>query len=154
MNKGYQGEVNRTLNFAKSLLATIDFNQAFAEAEATIAERYGLFTRPAGSVGAQLVPFDFIADMYRVFSKIPLDVRRRPEKLLAAIEAIMPFTIWLGKPKLKVRWDAYDLYSYGSFSIIKILKNSIGLLLNRFVTLQRNKVSRCRFSLKATGPAL
>jgi len=101
MNKGYQGEVNRTLNFAKSLLATIDFNQAFAEAEATIAERYGLFTRPAGSVGAQLVPFDFIADMYRGFSKIPLDVRRRPEKLLAAIEAIMPFTIWLGKPKVK-----------------------------------------------------
>lgn len=101
MFKGYQGEVNRSLNFAKSLLATLDFNQAFAVAEATIAERYGLFTRPAGSVAMQLVPFDFIADMYRGFSKIPLDIRRRPEKLLAAIEAVMPFAIWLGRPKVK-----------------------------------------------------
>jgi len=98
MNKGYQkGEVFRALNFAKALLATLDQNREFAVAEATMAERYGLFTRPAGSVGMQIVPFDFITDMYRGFSQIPLDIRRQPEKLLAAMEAVMPYAIWMAE---------------------------------------------------------
>ena len=102
MNKGYQqGEVKRALNFAKSILASYEFNLAYAAAEATIVERYGLFKRPDGSVANQIVPFDFIADYFRGFSKIPLDIRRRPEKLLAAMEALMPYAIWLGRPKVK-----------------------------------------------------
>lgn len=96
MNKGYQqGEVLRAANYAKSLLANLDQGREFAAAEATMAERYGLFTRPAGSVGMQMVPFDFITDMYRGFSQIPLDIRRQPEKLLAAMEALMPYAIWM-----------------------------------------------------------
>jgi hypothetical protein len=98
MNKGYQkGEVFRALNFAKALLASMDQNRHFAVAEATMAERYGLFTRPAGSVGMQIVPFDFIADFYRGFSKIPIDMRRQPDKLIAAMEALMPLAIAMAK---------------------------------------------------------
>ncbi|NLN07463.1 MAG: hypothetical protein GX167_07585 [Firmicutes bacterium] len=102
MYPGYaKGEVHRSLNFAKYILATMDSNHAFAVAETTIAERYGLFRRPEGSVCMQMAPFDFIADFYRGFSKIPLDMRRRPEKLLAALEAVMPYMIWRGRPMVK-----------------------------------------------------
>ncbi|MCR3923297.1 MAG: hypothetical protein NUK65_12415, partial [Firmicutes bacterium] len=102
MNKGYQkGEVFRSMNTAKAMLATMDCAREFAIAEATIIERHGLFTRPAGTVGMQLVPFDFITDFYRGFSKIPLDMKRQPEKLLAAMEALMPYSIFMGKPKVK-----------------------------------------------------
>lgn len=100
MNEGYRGEVSRVKNYAKALLSNLDTNQMFAIIESTIAERYGLFTRPLGTVGMQIVPFDFITDFYRGFSKIPLDMRRHPEKLLEALEALMPYSIWMGKPEI------------------------------------------------------
>ncbi|QSX09011.1 uroporphyrinogen decarboxylase [Alkalibacter rhizosphaerae] len=100
INKGYDNDVNRAHNYAKSLLSGMEQGRAFGEAEATMVERYGLFRRPFGSVGMQIVPFDFITDMYRGFSKIPMDMRRCPEKLLEALEAIMPYAIWLGKPNV------------------------------------------------------
>ena len=71
MNKGYaKGEVHRVLNFAKYVLSSMDTNMEFAAANATMLERYGLFTYPLGSTSLQAVPFDFIADFYRGFSKI------------------------------------------------------------------------------------
>lgn len=100
LNKGFRGEVMRARNYAKSILAYMDVNMEFAIADATMIERYGLFERPMGSVGMQLVPFDFITDFYRGFSKIPLDMKRQPEKLLEAIEALMPYSIWMGKPNV------------------------------------------------------
>ncbi|MFZ7120139.1 MAG: uroporphyrinogen decarboxylase family protein [Eubacteriaceae bacterium] len=100
LNKGFQNEVSRTRNYAKSILSYMDVAKEFAIAEATIVERYGLFTRPFGTVGMQLVPFDFITDFYRGFSKVPLDIKRHPEELLEALEALMPYSIWMGKPNI------------------------------------------------------
>lgn len=101
VNPGYaKGEVFRSLNYVKSILSAMDFNREFAIAESIMVERYGLFTRPMGSVGMQLVPFDYIADFNRGFAKIPLDMRRRPEKLIEAMEALMPQSIWMGKPQV------------------------------------------------------
>ncbi|MPW24337.1 hypothetical protein GC105_00835 [Alkalibaculum sp. M08DMB] len=100
LNKGFQGEVFRARNYAKTILSHMDVGREFGIAEATIIERYGLFKRPFGTVGMQLVPFDFITDFYRGFSKIPLDMRRQPEKLLDALEALMPYSIWMGKPQV------------------------------------------------------
>lgn len=102
MNRGYaKGEVHRALNFAKYVLATLDTEKEFAAATAIIQERYGLFSPPPGSNALQAVPFDFITDMYRGFSQIPLDMRRQPEKLLQAMEAVMPYLIYLGREKVK-----------------------------------------------------
>ncbi|MBF7097088.1 uroporphyrinogen decarboxylase family protein [Alkalibacter mobilis] len=98
INKGYSDEVNRARNYAKAVLAHMDQAKEFGIAEAVMIERYGLFTRPFGSVGMQIVPFDYITDMYRGFSKIPLDMKRQPEKLMEALEAVMPYAIWMGKP--------------------------------------------------------
>ena len=77
MNKGYQKGVFRA-QLCQSIAATLDQNREFAVAEATMAERYGLFTRPPVQWHADC-PFDFITDMYRGFSQIPLDIRRQPE---------------------------------------------------------------------------
>ncbi|NLN07651.1 MAG: hypothetical protein GX167_08540 [Firmicutes bacterium] len=102
MNRGYaKGEVHRALNFAKYVLSALDQANALAVAAATIRDRYGLFAYPEGSTALQAVPFDFIADFLRGFSKIPLDMRRRPEKLLAAMEALMPYLIYQGRNKIK-----------------------------------------------------
>lgn len=100
INKGYNNEINRAWNYGKSMITAMEQGRAFAIADATIVERYGLFKRPAGSVGSQIVPFDFITDMYRGFSKIPMDMRRMPGKLLEAIEAVMPYAIWMGEPNV------------------------------------------------------
>lgn len=101
MNKGYaQGEVHRSLNFAKAALSTIDMKREFEIANAIMVERYGYFTPPAGSQALQAVPFDYIADHHRGFTKIFLDMKRQPEKLLEALEAIMPYLIHMGQEKV------------------------------------------------------
>ncbi len=69
----------------------------FGIANATISERYGFFDYPKGSVGMQLIPFDFIADFNRGFSQAVLDMKRMPEKVLEAIQATMPFAIHMAK---------------------------------------------------------
>ena len=91
-----EGEVMRALSAAKVALATSDFNKEFGIAMATMNERYGYFSPPPGSVMGQSVPFDFIADMNRGFSKIPIDMKRRPEQLLEALEAVVPYLVWQG----------------------------------------------------------
>lgn len=98
INKGYGNEVSRARNYAKSVLSHMQQLMEFGIAESAIVEKYGLFTRPFGTVGMQVVPFDYITDMYRGFSKIPMDMRRCPEKLLEALEAVMPYAIWMGRP--------------------------------------------------------
>jgi hypothetical protein len=100
INQAYNGEVGRARNTLKAVLSNMEQGNAFAVAETAIVERHGLFKRPLGSVGSQIVPFDFITDMYRGFAKIPMDMRRCPEKLLEALEAIMPYAIWMGKPNV------------------------------------------------------
>ncbi|MCR3922618.1 MAG: hypothetical protein NUK65_08915 [Firmicutes bacterium] len=102
MNKGYaQGEAKRAISFAAAALASMDFNREFAIANSTMNERYGYFTPPAGSTSPQSVPYDFIADFNRGFSKIPLDMKRNPDKLEEALEAVMPYLIAQGQNKVQ-----------------------------------------------------
>ncbi|MFZ7132135.1 MAG: uroporphyrinogen decarboxylase family protein [Eubacteriales bacterium] len=97
-NKGYdKGEVLRSMNFGKYLLSKRDTNTAFAIADKVINEKYGFFEYPSGSVGMQPVPFDFIADFNRGFANAVVDMKRYPEKFLEAIEAVMPYLIFVGK---------------------------------------------------------
>ncbi|QSX09012.1 uroporphyrinogen decarboxylase [Alkalibacter rhizosphaerae] len=100
LNKAYSNEVMRARSYVKAVLSHMEQAMEFGRAEAEIVEKYGLFTRPMGSVGMQVVPFDYITDMYRGFSKIPLDMKRCPEKLLEALEAVMPYAIWMGEPNV------------------------------------------------------
>ncbi len=85
--------VLRCINFTRYLLASQDFNRTVSAANAAIAEKYGLFTVPAGTTGRNPVAFDNLSDMTRGFSQIVLDIKRCPQKVLDAIEAFMPYAI-------------------------------------------------------------
>ena len=98
LNAAYaKGEVRRQFAFAQYLLASGDAAARTGKANQYIKEKYGYWTPPAGSGSHQYIPFDFLADHCRGFSRIPLDVRRQPEKVLAACDALMPFCLWAGE---------------------------------------------------------
>lgn len=55
-----------------------------------------------GMIAGQLIeaPFDFLADQLRGFKGITMDVRRIPDKIEKAVEAIMPIMVDLGTPRV------------------------------------------------------
>ncbi|NLW70126.1 MAG: hypothetical protein GX061_03505 [Eubacteriaceae bacterium] len=94
LNEGYQGSKwEMVYNYMKQYFAAQDMNRAFAEANAYIKEKYGMFTPPDGTTGMTAPPFDSLADFNRGFTNISIDIKRRPQKVLDAIEALMPQAI-------------------------------------------------------------
>lgn len=83
------------LNFMRSYLAEQDFNKLIAEAGNYAAEKYGLYKNPAGTVGTLPVPFDVLADTYRGFTNIVKDIKRCPETVLDAVEALVPYSMYV-----------------------------------------------------------
>ncbi|HEX3032065.1 MAG TPA: uroporphyrinogen decarboxylase, partial [Bacillota bacterium] len=59
-----------------------------------VAAKYGMIGTPASLTEA---PFDFLADFLRSFKGVSGDVRRLPEKVEAACEALLPLMIKKGK---------------------------------------------------------
>ncbi|NTW72076.1 MAG: uroporphyrinogen decarboxylase [Eubacteriaceae bacterium] len=60
-----------------------------------IANKYGLSTYSLAS-GAATVPFDTLADQLRSFTGIMADIRRYPEKVVEACEALLPLAVKTG----------------------------------------------------------
>ena len=96
-----KGEVYRSFAYARALLASLDSRRMFGEVNAYIRDKYGFYNPPAGSGAHQYVPFDFLADHARGFTKIFGDLRRQPEKVLEALEALVPFCLWAGQTKVQ-----------------------------------------------------
>lgn len=64
-------------------------------------EKYGYYPGgPLGSGGFTEAPFDFLADQLRSFKGISMDVRRIPEKVAEACEALYPIVLKKGMPKV------------------------------------------------------
>jgi len=51
------------------------------------------FGMPVYNSSATLMPLDLLADYFRGFTGITLDIRRRPDDVLAACEALVPLTL-------------------------------------------------------------
>jgi hypothetical protein len=51
-------------------------------------------------------PFDFVADQLRGFKNITIDIRRVPEKVLAAVEAVTPWMVKMGMPPQPSKYNA------------------------------------------------
>lgn len=79
--------------FARQYMANREFNAIFAQANAFIREKYGFFAPPAGSEGSSSPPFDYLADQFRGFKDISYDIKRQPQKVIDACEALMPLQI-------------------------------------------------------------
>ena len=92
-----KGEVRRMFSFAEWILCQNDVGARMGATNKVIKEKYGYWAPPAGSGSHQYIPFDFLADHCRGFSKIPVDIRRQPQKVLEACEALMPMVLWCGQ---------------------------------------------------------
>lgn len=89
------------LSFTKGVLS---YNNDMMEAFSIVGkmtEKYGYYPgAPLGSSGFTEAPFDFLADQLRSFKGISMDVRRMPEKVADACEALYPIVFKLGLPKV------------------------------------------------------
>ncbi|MCL1912526.1 MAG: uroporphyrinogen decarboxylase, partial [Eubacteriaceae bacterium] len=95
VNASYDADgATRALFFLAATLATNEQNAMFANASRKFREKYGLFDAPAGTGGSINVPFDRLADHLRSFTQINMDLRRCPDKVLAALDAYMPISIF------------------------------------------------------------
>lgn len=68
---------------------------AVGQGTAGIAQKYGKSTYSLAK-GAATVPFDTLADQLRSFTGISSDIRRVPDKVVAACEALLPLAIKTG----------------------------------------------------------
>ncbi len=76
------------LSLAEAFSAYNDYKLKQIIALGQIAEKYSLASFPLG--GSTEAPYDFIADVLRSFSGISKDIRRCPEKIGEACEAVLP----------------------------------------------------------------
>lgn len=90
--------VNTVISFAKSILA---YNNDFMQAGKIIGkltEKHGYYPGSLFAGGFTEAPFDFLADQLRSFKGISVDVRRMPEKVAEACEALYPIVFKKGLP--------------------------------------------------------
>ncbi|MEW9124528.1 MAG: uroporphyrinogen decarboxylase family protein [Thermotaleaceae bacterium] len=91
----------RAMVFAKAQKAFFDIMGQIAAANAEMDEKYGL---AYGRINAQsIAPYDQVADQFRSFSGISADIRRYPEKVIEACEAVLPMMLKAGiKPNSSI----------------------------------------------------
>jgi len=81
--------VTRTFIFAAALKANEDHMNTFARISDKLAEKYGFFVPPKGTTPLTFAPFDYLANWLRGFTGVCIDIRRYPEKVIEACEAIL-----------------------------------------------------------------
>ncbi|GLI50610.1 uroporphyrinogen decarboxylase [Tepidanaerobacter syntrophicus] len=90
--------INSAISLTKSVLA---YNNDFMESGMIVGkltEKYGYYPGNLFSGGFSEAPFDFIADQLRGFKGISMDIRRIPDKLKEACEAVYPIVFKKGLP--------------------------------------------------------
>src|SRR5690606_1181706 len=86
--------VSMALALTKSYMGYYGDNQELAPIFSELIEKYGYYPGPPpGSTGFTATPFDFLADQLRGFRNISMDIRRIPEKVLEACEALYPIVL-------------------------------------------------------------
>ena len=83
------------LSFAASISRAVQDSAYGAAVHKRLIEKYGYFTPAAKST--TFSPFDFIADYFRGITGIFMDIRRYPEKVIAACEALVDLTVTFGR---------------------------------------------------------
>ncbi|MBB6217331.1 hypothetical protein HNQ80_003450 [Anaerosolibacter carboniphilus] len=92
--------IKMMLSFSKSLLGYNADMMAGGMMIGKMVEKYGYYPgAPFGSGGFTEAPFDFLADQLRSFKGISMDIRRMPEKVAEACEALYPIVLKMGMPK-------------------------------------------------------
>ena len=71
-------------------------NAAQRKNSAPLVEKYGYYQGAPGSFGAMYATLDLLTDNIRSLKEMAMDVRRVPEKVLAAVDALYPFNYECG----------------------------------------------------------
>ncbi len=88
----------KALVLAKAMKAYYDEFASFGAIKGKMIQKYGYaVTSPVSSSFCE-APYDFVADIIRGFKGISNDVRRCPQKVLEACEAVTPLMIKKGTP--------------------------------------------------------
>ncbi len=95
---GNDGSFASAISFTKSLLA---YSAEFAQwqgIKGRLVEKYGYYSGEILAGGFSEAPFDFVADQLRGFRGISMDVRRMPDKVKEACDAVYPIMLKRGIP--------------------------------------------------------
>jgi hypothetical protein len=79
--------------FIEAGQAALEYAEAMGQADGYLQATWGMPALPGGFTKA---PFDYIGDTLRGTRGIMLDVYRQPEKVLAAVERLVPIAIQMG----------------------------------------------------------
>jgi len=91
--------INSALNLMKAFST---YNNEFAQANKIIQDltrKYGYYPQNILNQGFTETPFDFLADQLRGFKGISKDIRKIPDKIVRACEALYPLVFAKGMPK-------------------------------------------------------
>jgi len=92
--------INTVISFTKSILAFNNDMQQCGMIMAKLNEKYGYYPGGLLSGGFTEAPFDFLADQLRSFKGISMDIRRMPEKVKEACDALYPIVLKKGMPSV------------------------------------------------------
>lgn len=90
--------INRSFIMAKAFKAFYDYVEAYEEIGERLIENHGFHRIPKESFSIITTPFDFVTDFLRGFRGMAMDVKRCPEKIIEACEAILPIQVKRGIP--------------------------------------------------------
>lgn len=102
---GLDNPVKMALSLAKSYQAANNDFMLAGMLNSTLVERYGYYGAPPTANGFTEAPFDFLADQLRGFKEISMDVRRRPEQVAEACEALYPIVFQKGMPAVPTEYS-------------------------------------------------
>jgi len=88
---GEPATARSALAWLKGGMAMLSYFNAFGEQNAWLRSETGTVSAIAGTLKA---PFDIIADKLRGYRQLCADIHRRPEKVLAACDALMPHMLY------------------------------------------------------------
>ena len=123
--------IRRGIVFAQALQANTAVRGEMGKIYASLSEKYGFFSANPAHGSRSLAPLDFISDYPRGFTGITKDIKRCPEKVLAATEAVIPMLVQYAKPAVSsymgaafmpghmptfMRTKEFEKFYYPSFS--------------------------------------
>ncbi|GLI20117.1 uroporphyrinogen decarboxylase [Tepidanaerobacter syntrophicus] len=91
--------INSAISLTKSLLAYQSDYRQLTDIINDLVEKYGFYPSSIFKGGFTETPFDLLADQLRGFRGISVDIRRIPDKVKAACEALYPIAFKKGLPK-------------------------------------------------------
>lgn len=89
----------RSMVMYMSLTALMDTRMKIGMIYGKLSAKYSFFSIPQKQSAFCLNPFDFLSDLLRGFTGIMTDIKRRPEKVIEATEALLPLLCKFALPQ-------------------------------------------------------